>query len=123
MQKIKNIARAAIGSALLLPQVVFAQFGLEYAANTNLGTADVRDTVFQIINALLGFLGIIAIIIVLYGGFIWMTAGGNEDKTSQARKLIFAGIIGLAIILASFAITEFVLTQLFTATGGDLNTL
>lgn len=93
-------------------------FGLGYAENANLqlGTRDVRETVFAVINVILGFLGIIAVVIILYGGFIWMTAGGNEEKTTEARKLIVAGIIGLAIILASFAIAQFVVTQLYNAT-------
>ena len=67
------------------------------------------------INIILGFLGIVAVVIILLGGFKWMTAGGNEDKVGEARKLITAGIIGLIIILASFAIASFVLTQLSAA--------
>jgi hypothetical protein len=54
------------------------------------------------------------------GGFKWMTAGGNEDKVGEAKKLIVAGIIGLVIILGSFAIATFVLTQLTAATTGTL---
>jgi hypothetical protein len=65
----------------------------------------------------LGFLGIVAVVIILIGGFKWMTAGGNEDKTAEARKLITAGIIGLVIILSAFAIAKFVLDQLLSATG------
>ena len=65
----------------------------------------------------MGFLGIVAIIIILAGGFKWMTAMGSEDKIGEARKLIIAGIVGLGIILSSYAIAYFVLTQLMTATG------
>jgi hypothetical protein len=54
----------------------------------------------------------------LLGGFKWMTAGGNEDKVGEAKKLITAGIIGLVIILAAFAIATFVLSQLLSATTG-----
>lgn len=82
---------------------------------TGLGEKDPREIVAQIINIILGFLGIVAVIIILLGGFKWMTAGGNEDKVGEARKLIVAGIIGLVIILASFAIASFVLTQLGAA--------
>jgi len=46
-----------------------------------------------------------------------MTAGGSEDKITEARKLLVAGVIGLIIILAAFAIANFVLTQLIMATG------
>jgi hypothetical protein len=79
---------------------------------TGLGERDPRNLAASLINILLGFLGIIAVVIILYGGFVWMTAGGNEDKVSQARKILIAGIIGLIISLADFAIANFILTQL-----------
>ncbi len=85
-------------------------------SSIKLGSGDVRQTAAQIINVALGFLGIIAVVIVLLGGFKYMIAGGNEDKTAEARKLIVSGIIGLAIILSAWAITSFVISRLVTAT-------
>ena len=82
-----------------------------------LAVKDPRAIAAQIINIVLGFLGIVAVIIILLGGFKWMTAGGNEDKVGEAKKLIMAGVIGLIIILASFAIAKFVLDQLGRAVG------
>ena len=82
----------------------------------SLGNKDLRETVGQLINVALGLLGIIAVVIILIGGFQWMTAGGNDDKAAEARKRIFAGIIGLAIILSAWAIALFVLNQLSKAT-------
>ena len=87
---------------------------------TGLGSEDPRAIAASVINVILGFLGIVAVIIILLGGFKWMTAGGNEDKVGEAKKLIVAGIIGLVIILGSFAIATFVLTQLTAATTGTL---
>lgn len=84
-----------------------------------LGTRDPRDIAANVINIILGFLGIIAVIIILIGGFKWMTAGGNEDKVSEARKLIVAGVIGLVIILASYGIATFVLSSLINATNAN----
>lgn len=81
-----------------------------------LGSGDIRQTIARIINVALGFLGIIAVVIVLLGGFKYMIAGGNEEKTTEARKLIVSGIIGLAIILSAWAITSFVISRLVTAT-------
>jgi heme/copper-type cytochrome/quinol oxidase subunit 2 len=85
---------------------------------TGLGVKDPRAIAAQIINIILGFLGIVAVVIILLGGFKWMTAGGNEDKVGEAKKLIVAGVIGLVIILASFGIATFVLTQLGAAVAG-----
>ncbi len=83
---------------------------------TGLGQADLNDTIGAIIRAALGFLGVIAVVIILFGGFKWMTAGGNEEKVGEAKKLIIAGIIGLAIILSAYAIASFVIGQLVGAT-------
>ena len=83
---------------------------------TGLGERDPRDIAASVIRVILGFLGIVAVIIILLGGFKWMTAGGNEDKVGEAKKLITAGIIGLVIIIAAFAIATFVLNSLISAT-------
>jgi hypothetical protein len=85
--------------------------------NTGLGNNDIRDTIGSIIKVALGFLGVVAIVIVLIGGFKYMTAGGSDEKVQDARKYIVSGIIGLAIILSAYAITSFVVTGLMNATG------
>ncbi len=85
-------------------------------SSIKLGSGDIRQTAARIINIALGFLGIIAVCIVLLGGFKYMIAGGAEEKTSEARGLIVSGIIGLAIILSAWAITSFVISRLVTAT-------
>ncbi len=83
---------------------------------TGLGDKDPRLIASSVIKVMLGFLGIIAVVIILLGGFKWMTAAGNEDKIDEAKKLIMAGVIGLVIILASYGIANFVLNSLLEAT-------
>ena len=90
--------------------------GLNYGDYTGLGTKDIRAGIMSIVNALLGFLGVLAIIIILWGGFRWLTSGGNEEKVGEAKKIIAAGIIGLIIIFTAYAIATFVVTQLISAT-------
>jgi len=58
----------------------------------------------------------LAVVIILIGGFKWMTAGGNEEQVEEAKKILIAGIIGLVIILASWGIANFVLGSLLNAT-------
>lgn len=102
------------------PAMVGAQtdvFGLNYGAATGLGQQDPRETAANIIKAALGILGIVAVVIVLWGGVMWMTAGGSEDRVGTAKKILFAGMIGLIIILSAFALTQFVVNQLIGATG------
>ena len=69
----------------------------------------------SVLSIILGFLGIITILIILYGGLIWMTSFGNEDKIDQAKKLITSGIVGLVVVLASYAIATFVVNSLSQA--------
>jgi hypothetical protein len=81
-----------------------------------LGNRDPRTMAAGIINTILSLLGIIAVVIVLLGGFKWMTATGNEDKVSEAKKLLGAGVVGLVIILAAWGIATFILDQIWTQT-------
>jgi len=123
----KKAIRYITGSiAYGLPAIALAQgigdlsnLGLNaFAQNTNLGTnVALINSIARIINILLGFLGVIAVILVLLGGFKWMTAAGNEDKIGEAKKLMGAGVVGLVIILAAYAIAAFVVNQLVEATG------
>lgn len=72
--------------------------------------------IYQIIgfvaNLILGFVGVIFLILIIAGGFIWMTAGGNEEKVTQGRKLLTESSIGFAIILAAFLLTNFVVKNI-----------
>ena len=86
-------------------------------ANTGLGGTDPRVIAAKVINVILGFLGIIAVVLILIGGFMWMTAAGNDDKVATAKKIMTAGIIGLVIVLAAFGIAKFVVNALITATA------
>ena len=86
-------------------------------SQSGLGNTDPREMAGQVINIVLGFLGIIAVLIILLGGFKWMTAGGNEDGIGEAKQMIGAGVIGLVIILASFGLAQFVISALYNATG------
>ncbi|MCX6794995.1 MAG: pilin [Candidatus Falkowbacteria bacterium] len=123
----KNISKHLISLAILAFLVVpvltltaNAQFdpGLNQVSNglnNSLSNTDPRTVIGRIINMALGFLGVIAVGIILLGGFKWMTAGGNEEKTGEAKKLLGAGVIGLVIILSSWAIATFVINSLNTA--------
>lgn len=69
-----------------------------------------------IIKIILGLLGIVVVLIVVYAGFLWMTAGGDPDQTKKARGWIIDAVIGLAIILSAYAITDFVIGKLVQIT-------
>jgi hypothetical protein len=107
---------AVYGAANTAPTWNAESLGLNYGSYTGLGSRDVRSTVASIINVALGLLGIVAVVIILIGGVTWMTAGGNEEKVATAKKWIFSGIIGLAIILSAYALASWIINQLVKAT-------
>ncbi|MDD5527932.1 MAG: pilin [Patescibacteria group bacterium] len=82
---------------------------------TGLSVSDPRTIAANIIKIALGFLGVLAVVIILIGGFKWMTAAGNEEQIEEAKKVLMAGIIGLVIILASWGIANFVLSSLISS--------
>lgn len=66
---------------------------------------DPRLVVANSIRVILEFLGVIALVLVIYSGFLWMTAGGNEEKVTKAKTLLSQATIGLVIILSAYSIT------------------
>jgi len=108
--------------ATLAADFAWAQdFGIN-AVNNGLGgslsSGDPRLIVGRIIQIALSFIGAIAIIMIMYAGFLWMTSGGEEEKVSQAKAILRNGVIGLVIILSSWAIATFIITRLSGAVGG-----
>lgn len=93
--------------------------GSTFAGEAGLGTANLIDTISSIIRIALGFLGVIAVVIILLGGFKWMTSGGADTKVAEAKKLIFAGIIGLVIVLSAYAIATFVINSIVVNVQGQ----
>lgn len=81
------------------------------------GSSNLSEIIAGVISVILGFLGVITVLIILWGGFIWMTAAGEPDKVDKAKKMIYSGIIGLVIIFAAYAIANFVMSAIGTATG------
>ena len=96
----------------------FSDWGPDRIQNVNLGTQDLGNTIAGIINVVLTFLGIIATVIVLIGGFKWMTSQGNADQVDSAKKTLGAGVIGLAIVVSAYAISSFILERMFQETVG-----
>ncbi len=109
--------------ALLAPSLAHADtFGLQKVDegfNGALGNKPLIETITGIIRIGFSLLGLIAVVIILAGGFKWMTAGGNDDKVGEAKKMIISGVIGLAIIMSAFAIANFVIRSLAEQTGAD----
>lgn len=118
---LRKVAPYLMLALLVVPSLAFAQIdpGLDILEGPlGLESQDVRVTIANIINVALGLLGIVAVVIVIYAGFLWMTAGGNQTKVDDAKKWLAGGIIGLVLILSAYAIASFIVNSLLTATSG-----
>lgn len=80
--------------------------GAGYAKGAS--SATVFASVKTVITALLSVIGVLFLILMIYGGFLWMTDRGNEAQVKKAQKLIEAAVIGIIIVASAYAITQFV---------------
>ncbi len=95
----------------------FDQLGAA-AGGGNLGAAvDPRYIVANIIRVALGILGTVFLVLIVYAGFLWMTATGEEDKIEKSKKILYQSVVGLLIILSAYAISYFVFQSLLGATA------
>jgi hypothetical protein len=125
-QLVKGIVSAAMAASMALPMVALAQGAVtsnellpgQIATELGQQQQDLRITIARIIRTAMSLLGIVAVLIILYGGFKWMTAAGSDEQVGEAKKIITAGIIGLIIILTAYAIASFVINSLVAATSG-----
>ena len=110
---------------LVLPYFVFAEnSALEALKNIqpDSGYAEVgSDNNFAVIagtivGGFLSLLGIIFISLMIYAGFNWMSASGDEEKLNRAKNTIRRAIIGIVIVIGSYAIWNFVLLKLIFGT-------
>ncbi|MBU1629626.1 hypothetical protein KKD88_00950 [Patescibacteria group bacterium] len=117
---------------IALSLIVLAGFGLSYAYTANAagfqdavsgglnsaapdalkGSTNLPTIIGGIVSALIGFIGVLLFLYLLYGGFLWMTSQGDKAKVESAQNVIKSAIIGMIIIALSYAIANFVIEQL-----------
>jgi len=69
----------------------------------------IEKVIGDVIQIALSFVGVVFLILMIYGGYLWMTARGEEATVTKAKDLIRAAIIGLIIIVSAYAISYFVI--------------
>src|SRR3989338_49548 len=119
----KIIITLSIIVSLFGTGTVYANYGLDKTADVSglkgavSGSSPV-DIIGSVVGAALTMVGVLFLLLMIYGGVIWMIARGNEQQTDKALGTIKAAVIGLIIVVASFAITTFV----FRAISGEPTT-
>jgi phage shock protein PspC (stress-responsive transcriptional regulator) len=125
---IKLGAWVSILPLLYVPSAVYAkaadpgQFldGDGAGVESSLGTQfELPVVIGNVINVLISVLGIIFVVLVVYAGYLYLTAAGEDKKVETAKKLLGQAVIGLVLVLAAYSISTFVINQLtgISATG------
>src|SRR3989339_2157923 len=119
MQSRFNMKRALLAllmSSFLFPVFVFAQpdytgeldaAGTAVYGSSNSMQGNVYYIVGSIISVLISLIGVIFLILLIYAGFLWMTAGGNEKQVEKAKDMMLRAVVGLVILLASYSLSTF----------------
>jgi hypothetical protein len=133
MKKIREFAMKSLVAFLTLPALLPLKAAATGSENLNESLTQVGEGAYgedvsnqpelpemvgSIINVALGLLGMVLLVLIIYGGFLWMTAGGNSDQVDKAKKILINSIIGLVIIMAAYAISTFVFGAILGATTG-----
>lgn len=110
----RPLAEAALTAAsLIVPRLAAAQGQIteQQLAIPLITNQPLIQIVNRVLQAVLIIAGLIALAYLLYGGFAYITAGGDEEKAGSGRKAITNAIIGIIIIIAAFAILRFVVAR------------
>lgn len=81
------------------------------------GQTGLRGIVLGIINFFLGFLGLLAVAMVIYAGFLYVGSAGNEENVNKAKKILLYAVLGIVVIIISFALVNTLLTAGGTERG------
>jgi len=99
--------------SLLLFVLLFLPLNVSSADLPNpLKGKTVPQIVGGIINAVLGLVGILALVMFIYGGILWMTSGGKPEQIKKGKDTLVWAIFGLALVFFSYALSNFVITKL-----------
>ena len=80
-------------------------------AGTTYNELFVARSIGDIIGLVLSFVGVIFLLLIIYGGISWMFSAGNEQKVEKAKNIIINAVIGLVIVFAAYFITDFIGSQ------------
>lgn len=114
IEKLTQIISLVLGFAMMLtPVLALAQFTQPSGAGSGLpdtfgGASNITQLILSIINILLALAGLIAVLVLIIGGFRYVTSFGNEEAVDKAKKMILNAIIGIVVIILAFVIVRIV---------------
>lgn len=120
MNKFKNIVSKIAAAATVAGFSTLNALAQVQAPSINADTSVTTVTlaksrIVTYANTFIGIVGLIAVVMLIYGGYLYVTAGTNEDNTKKAKSIVTYGFIGLAVAVLSYAIVA--VSVSFISTG------
>ncbi|MFZ4632202.1 MAG: hypothetical protein ACOYL8_03305 [Patescibacteria group bacterium] len=114
----KNIFFKIVSFFFLLPNIVQAEgVGIQkafsnvkenFGSQADVNNSDLLTVVASLVQLALSVMGVVFVIFMIYAGFLWLTAAGNDQKVDKSKTILFQSILGLIIVVGAYAITSFV---------------
>ncbi|MFH0852714.1 MAG: hypothetical protein V1845_03915 [bacterium] len=106
MKKIKYLGVALI--AQLTPLAVFAAAPTSGIPQVGLDKQKIADLISGFATYFSGIIGVLGILVLLYAAFLYMTAGGNDEKVSKAKSTFIYGLVGVGVAILAFGVFNLV---------------
>lgn len=103
---------ALVALGVLSASGAMAQLTVPNAANGTSTATDANELLIVVTNWVLGIVGAVAVLFIIYGGFRYITAQGNSQQMDTAKNIIIKAIIGLVIVVVAYVIVNVVVTAL-----------
>lgn len=122
---VKKKKKTIFGLFTVLSFFIFFLAGYAFAAEpatkvqlpNPLGETDIPTIIGRAIQGLTGISGSIALLVFIYGGFLWLTSGGNSEKIKKGKDIMVWAVLGMVVMFGSFIIVRYVLQAVTGAAG------
>lgn len=102
-----------------LIETVNSEAGRESGVGRVSGLSTLTGT---IINSILGIIGVVFFVLMIYAGFLWMTAAGSEERVGKAKSIFATSVIGMIIVIGAYYILDFVFDAIYAGIGTETAT-
>ena len=92
----------------------------DIGSQLGLGGTDLIQVALRAVQALLGFAPLLSVVMLIFGGFMWMTSGGDEERLEQAKKTVSGAVVGFVVVMLAWAAVSFVMKTTLNVSAESL---
>ena len=108
-----------LSTSLIPVLAVTGDVKLTNPLTNNTSGVDIPTLIGRVINGVLGVVGSLALLMFIYGGLLWMTSAGSDEKVKKGKDILVWATLGLIVIFTSYALVHFIIFQGLGAAGGE----